>query len=405
MSPVPHFFTPDTLCPRAGLGQLDGSPLEAPIVQSTTFCRAGIEPSEHAYSRVSNPTVSALETALGQLEDAPPAVTFSTGLAAETALFLALARQGDHIVCGRAVYGGTTRLLEQVFSQLGVESTFVDATRPEAVQAAIRPRTRLVFVETPSNPTLEITDIRAVAAVARRAGVLLAVDNTFMTPILQRPFDWDADLSVYSTTKFIDGHSVALGGAVVCRDERLLDRLRFIRKSTGGIQTPFGAWLTLQGLKTLPLRIRRQSETAAEVARWLDRQPQVTKVCYPTVGSTPQQTALAEEQHLGHHGAVLSFELDGGIGRAKVFLGRLRFCRLVEHVGGAETLVTHPATMTHGDVSPADRAKAGITDGLVRLSVGLEDAEAIIEDLEQAIGAAAGEPSSRKEVEPCAATR
>ncbi len=163
------------------------------------------------------------------------------------------------------------------------------------MQAAIRQRTRLVFVETPANPTLEITDIRAVAAVAHRAGVLLAVDNTFMTRGLQRPFDWDADLSVYSTTKFIDGHSVALGGAVVCRDEKLLERLRFIRKSTGGIQTPFGAWLTLQGLKTLPLRIRRQSETAAEVARWLDRQDAVTTCLLSDRGVTPQQAALAEE--------------------------------------------------------------------------------------------------------------
>jgi cystathionine beta-lyase/cystathionine gamma-synthase len=399
-------LSPDTLCPRAGIGQFDGNPLEAPIVQSTTFCKAGIaSQAAHAYSRVSNPTVSALETALGQLEEAPPAVTFATGLAAETALFLTLLRQGDHIVCGRAVYGGTTRLVEQVLSRLGVESTFVDATRPEAVAAAIRPQTRLVFVETPANPTLEITDIRAVAAVAHRAGVPLAVDNTFMTPVLQRPFDWDADLSVYSTTKFIDGHSVALGGAVVCRDEKLLERLRFVRKSTGGIQTPFGAWLTLQGLKTLPLRIRRQSETAARVARWLDQQPQVTKVYYPTVGCTPQQATLAEEQHLGYHGAVLSFELDGVLDGVQAFLNRLRFCRLVEHVGAAETLITHPATMTHADVSPEDRARVGITDGLVRLSVGLEDAEAIIEDLSQAFGVADENRLGSKEGEACAAAR
>ena len=397
-------FSPDTLCPRAGIGQVDGSPLEIPIVQSTTFCKGSLaSTADHAYSRVSNPTNSALEEALGQLEDAPAAVSFSSGLAAETALFLALLRSGDHVVCGQAVYGGTTRLLEQVLIGLGIQATFVDATRVDAVQAAVRRRTRLVFIETPANPTLELTDIRAVAAVAHRVGALLAVDNTFLTAIIQKPLDFDADLSVYSTTKYIDGHSVALGGAVVGRDEKLLEHLRFIRKSTGGIQTPFNAWLTIQGIKTLPLRVRRQSKTAERVAYWLAEHPAVQRTCYPTLHTS--QRVLSERQHIGgYHGAVVSFALRD-FDEAQICLNSLRFCRLAEHVGGLETLVTHPASMTHADVSAQRRAAVGITDGLIRVSVGLEDADAIIDDLAQAIDVATGSAGKETEENACTAAR
>ncbi|HTE04747.1 MAG TPA: aminotransferase class I/II-fold pyridoxal phosphate-dependent enzyme, partial [Planctomycetota bacterium] len=303
----------DTLCVGGGAAAGDGDPLVVPIVQSTSFRRAGLESTaEHAYSRVSNPTVAALEQVLGRLEDAPPAVCFSTGLAAETALFLSLLRAGDHVVCGRAVYGGTTRLLQRILAELGIASDFVDASDPQAVRAALTPRTKLVFIESPSNPVLELTDIAAVAAVAHAGGALLAVDNTFLTAVLQRPLDLGADLSVYSTTKFIEGHSAALGGAVVARSSELLDRLRFLRKCTGAIQTPFNAWLTLQGVKTLPLRLRQQSATAARLAAWLAESAQVARVHYPALGAAAQR-ALAERQHLGAHGAVVSFELVGGL--------------------------------------------------------------------------------------------
>ena len=254
-----QFRSFDSLCCRAGAGSGDGEPLVTPIVQSTTFCRDGVDSrATHQYSRVSNPTVSALEEVLGALEAAPPAACFATGLAAETALLLALLRQGDHVVCGRAVYGGTTRLLQRILAPLGIEAAFVDTTSPAAVAAALTPRTRLVFIETPANPTLEVTDIRAIANLAHGAGALLVVDNTFLTPALQQPLSLGADITVTSTTKFIDGHSVAPGGAVVSRDEALLERVRFVRKSTGAIQTPQHAWLTLQGIKTLPLRLRAQ---------------------------------------------------------------------------------------------------------------------------------------------------
>lgn len=410
IEPLSHSETAlraDTLCARAGQGQHDGDPLVTPIVQSTTFCRAGLDSrAPHAYSRVSNPTVDALEHALGALENAPPAVAFASGLAAEAALFLALLRTGDHVVCGQAVYGGTTRLLQQLLSGLGIETTFVDTTRVADVAAALRPSTRLVFIETPANPTLDLTDIAAVARAAHDAGARLAVDNTFLTGVLQQPLDCGADLSVYSTTKFIDGHSAALGGAIVARDERLLERLRFIRKCTGGIQTPLNAWLTAQGLKTLPLRLRRQSETARCVAEWLAGRPQVTRVLYPTL-RPDAETAIARRQHLGHHGAVVSFELAGGREPAQRLLCHTRLFRFVEHVGSVESLITHPATMTHADVPPRQRERVGVTDGLVRLSIGLEDPADLIEDLRDAIQTATVEssdatPCAVTEVKPCA---
>jgi len=394
----------DTICARAGQGERDGEPLVPPIVQSTTFCRDGLESSaQHRYSRESNPTVSALERALGELEDAGPAVCFGSGLAAETCLFLALLARGDHVVCSRALYGGTTRLLQRIFARLGVETSFVDSTDAGAVERALRPRTRLVFVETPANPTLDLTDLRAVARIARRAGARLAVDNTFLTPVLQQPLELGADVAVYSTTKFLEGHSTALGGALVTRDAELAEELRFARKCTGGIQAPFPAWLTLLGLKTLPLRIRRQSQSAERIAHWLHEHPQSEVVHYPTAPGS-RIADLARRQHLGAHGAVVSFELEGGAPRAREVLRHVRLCRLVEHVGSVETLLTHSASMTHGGVAPEERERAGVTEGLLRLSVGLEDPDSIVADLDQAIRASAAAAGANEEAAPCPAT-
>jgi cystathionine beta-lyase/cystathionine gamma-synthase len=305
-------------------------------------------------------------------------------LAAETALFFGLLRGGDKVICARAVYGGTTRLLEQFLAGFGVAAVFVDATDPDKMAAAIDDHTRLVFLETPANPTLALTDVEAIARAAHRRGVLVAVDNTFLTGVVQRPLDWGADLSVYSTTKLVDGHSTALGGAIVARDAALLDRLRFTRKSLGGIQTPYNAWLTLQGLKTLPLRLARQCRSAARVAQWLADHPAIEQVYYPGLPDFPQR-ALAERQHRHLHGNVLSFEVRGGYETAVKLVCRLKICRLVEHVGSVETLVTHSASMTHADVQPQQRRAAGISDGLLRLSVGLEPWREIVRDLRQAI--------------------
>lgn len=379
----------ESRCLAHGRAVNDGDPLVPALVQSTTFCRSGVgSDPDHQYSRVSNPSVAALEEILGNLENAAPAVCFGTGLAAETALFLAVLNNGDHVVCGRSVYGGTTRLLEQLLSDFGVETSFVDSTDIDAVRASVRANTRLLFVETPSNPTLDITDIAACARIARDAGAILAVDNTFLTPVLQQPLDHGADISVYSTTKFIDGHSVALGGAIVARDQSILDRIRFIRKCTGAIQSPLNAWLTLNGIKTLPLRVRTQSAQAEKIADWLHKHPQIQRVFHPSLADGAD-AAIADRQHIGGHGAVVSFEISGGYSAGCKFVESLKLCTLVEHVGSVETLITHPASMTHADVDRAQREQVGITDGLLRLSVGLEDADELIDDLAQALEAAA----------------
>jgi cystathionine beta-lyase/cystathionine gamma-synthase len=396
----------ETLCLHASPEDPTGALINS-ITQSTTYLTGG----PHAYSRVSNPTVDALEHELGALENTPPAVAFSTGLAAETALFLTLLKQGDHAIIGRGVYGGTVRLFRQVLSNLGVESTFVDTSDPRFIEEAIKPNTKLVFIESPTNPTLELADIAAIAQVIRRFeerqpqnqvvqasrlfSIKLIVDNTFLTPVIQRPLDLGADICIVSTTKHIEGHSTALGGAVTSRDTAFLDKLRFIRKATGAIQTPFQAWLTSRGLKTLPLRIRQHSENALILALALSRNSAITRVNYPGLDSFPQRD-LAQRQHTDPrggegrtcHGGVISFELEGGIDTGREFLKHLKLCKLVEHVGSVETLVTHPATMTHADVPPEQRKAAGITDGLIRLSVGLENPKDILADLARAIDAA-----------------
>ncbi len=357
-----------------------------PLVQSTTFVNEAVGKDRgYAYSRVSNPTVSALESQLGALEDALPAVCFVTGLAAETALFLALLKAGDHVVLGDAIYGGTVRLVGQVLSGLGISATFVDSSDAENVRSALRENTKLIFIESPANPTLKLTDIRAVAAIGREAGVLTAVDNTFLTPVIQRPLDLGVDVCVYSTTKHIEGHSSAVGGSVVSRDASILDRVRFIRKCTGGIQAAFQAWLTTRGVKTLPLRLRQHSANALALAKVLRANRYVAAVNYPGLEDHPQHE-LAKRQHLGGiHGGILSFEVVGGTEAAVRVLNSAKLCSLVEHLGGIETLLTHPVTMTHADVPRAHRLAVGITDGLIRVSVGIEDIADIVADLEQAI--------------------
>lgn len=358
-----------------------------PIFQSTTYVQDAVGVDKgHTYSRASNPTVSALEACLGELEDAPPSVCFSTGLAAETTLFLALLRADDHVVVSEACYGGTVRLLRDLLSGLGVKATFVDSGDAGAVKKAITKDTRLVFVETPANPTLRLTDVVAVAEVTHARGALLAVDNTFLTPVLQRPLELGADVSLYSTTKHIEGHNSTVGGAITTRDEKLLERLRLVRKTVGSIQSPFESWLTLRGIKTLQVRLRQHSANALAVATWLERHPQVTRVLYPGLPSFPQH-ALARRQH-ADHGGILSFEVAGGTAAGIALMNAVELCSLAENLGAVETLITHPASMTHADVPAEQRERIGLSDGLVRLSVGLEDPRDVIADLEQALEAA-----------------
>lgn len=368
-----------------------GAPLVASIVQSATFVQS--EPgrtTEHTYSRASNPTVTALEERLGAFEDALPGLSFSSGLAATHALALARLSTGDHAIVGAASYGGTIRLFAQLLRTLGIRTTFVDATEVTAIRAAVEPRTRLILVETPANPTLVLADLAAIAEVARAAGVTFAVDNTFLTAALQRPLDLGADITLYSTTKWIEGHHATIGGALVTRDEELRTRLAYLRKSLGCIQSPFDAWLTLQGLKTLPLRMQAHSRSALRLATAIEGHPALHRVIHPGLESFGQR-ALAQAQHHGGHGGIVTVEFRGGQAAATAFVRALRIATLAESLGGVESLATHPESMTHADVPQSQRSALGITGGLVRLSVGLEDPEDLIADVREALDVARGE--------------
>jgi cystathionine beta-lyase/cystathionine gamma-synthase len=305
-------------------------------------------------------------------------------MAATTALFLSELSAGDHVVCGAVVYGGTVRLLRQLLEKFGVRATFVDATDPRNVEAALEGRTKIVFVETPANPTLVLTDIREVARIAR-GRARLVVDNTFLTPALQRPLELGADAVLYSTTKFLAGHNTTVGGAILSNDAAFLERLRFVQNAVGFAQSPFEAWLTIRGLKTLPLRMKRHSENALRVAEHLERHPRVRAVYYPGLASFPQAELARRQQESG--GGVLSFEVEGGVEAGVAVLNSVKLCALAENLGAVETLITHPASMTHADVPREDRLRAGISDGLVRLSVGLEDPGDVIADLDRALEA------------------
>jgi cystathionine beta-lyase/cystathionine gamma-synthase len=354
-----------------------------PIYQSTTYVQEAVGVHKgFTYSRAANPTVSALEDVLGSLEGAPT-LCFSTGMAAITTLFLSILKQGDHAIISDVVYGGTVRLFRQILEGVGVRASFVDTSDVGAVAAAVEARTKLIFIETPANPTLKLTDIAAVASVARRAGVLLAVDNTFLTAALQPVFELGADISVLSTTKYIEGHNATVGGSLATKQEPLLERFRLVRKTIGCIQSPLESWLTQRGLKTLSMRLDRHSQNALTVATWLENHPGVARVFYPGLRSFPQYE-LACRQHAAH-GGMLSFEVTGGTPAALELMKSVKLCALAENLGAAETLITHPASMTHADIPPETRVELGIPDGLIRLSVGLEDPPDIIADLEQAL--------------------
>lgn len=379
----------DTLSLHAGAGPdpVTGA-LLTPIYQTTTYVQEAVgQHKGYTYSRAGNPTVAALERRLAALEGAEFATAFATGLAATTALCLALLRAGERVVASQAVYGGTVRLLREVLAPFGLRADFVDTSDAAALAEALREPARLVFVETPANPTLLLTDIAEAARLAHDAGALLVVDNTLLTPALQRPLELGADVVLHSTTKFIEGHNATVGGALVTRDAALGERFDFVRKSTGTIQSPFDAWLTLQGVKTLGVRMARHSENALRVARYLAAHPRVTRLCYPGLESFPQFELARRQQASG--GALIAFEVEGGVEVGVRLMNSVRLCSLAENLGAAETLITHPVSMTHGSVPPEQRAAAGITDGLVRLSVGLEDPADLINDLEQALRASA----------------
>jgi len=356
-----------------------------PIYQTTTYIQSEIgQELKYTYSRGDNPTVAALERALAEFEGLRHAVAFSTGMSAISTLLLATLRAGDHVICGDVVYGGTYRLLDQILSPFGVTASFVDASNAHDLAETLRPETRLVLVETPANPTMKVCDIRAIADRLVDRDALLVVDNTFLTAALQDAAALGADVVVHSTTKYIEGHNGTVGGAVLCNDPQLADRIRFVRKSLGTIQSPQNAWLTIRGLKTLPLRLERHSHNAMTVANYLEKHPRVKSVAYPLLSSAPGYAVALRQQTGG--GGMLAFELVDGFEGALAFCRNLKRLILAENLGAVETIVTHPASMTHADIDRGERLRFGITDGLIRVSVGLEDADDILDDLAQALG-------------------
>lgn len=359
-----------------------------PIYQATTFVQESVDEymsRGYSYSRAGNPTVRALEEKLTAMEGGLDTTAYGSGMAATVGVFLALLQNGDHVVIGDVVYGGTYRFADQFLQKFGVEVSFVDASNLEAVRNAVKSNTKLIFTETPANPTLKMTDLAAVSQVCREHGILHVTDNTFLTPYYQRPFELGADVIIHSTTKFLDGHNATLGGAVVVNDGGLQEKIAFARISAGLVMSPMVAWLTLQGTKTLSERMDRQSANAMEIARWLKDNPRVDYVNYPGLPDHPQHD-LATTQATGY-GAIVCFEVRGGVAAGKRLMDSVELWTLAENLGAVESLVTHPVTMTHAAIPPAERQAAGITDGLVRLSVGLEDTEDLIADLDQALQA------------------
>ena len=355
-----------------------------PIFQTSTYVQPAVgEPlgGSYDYGRTANPTREALEANVASLESGTHAVAFASGLAAIEAIVKRLSA-GDHVVSEENTYGGTTRMFNKVLSRLGIEFTYVDSREPGAVDAAMRPNTRLVHLETPTNPMMRVADIAAIAEIAHAGGALLSVDNTFASPYNQRPLEMGADFTVHSSTKYINGHSDVIGGVLAVKDPELAEEIYFLRKSTGAVPGPMDCFLTLRGIKTLHVRMRQHNENGLAVARYLEAHPAVDRVFYPGLESHPQHE-LASRQMTGYTGMV-SVDV-GSLARAKAFTEHTRIFKLAESLGGVESLISVPALMTHGSVPADRRAAMGITDGLVRLSVGIEDEADLLEDLERVL--------------------
>jgi len=356
--------------------------VNVPIYLSSTYAQEEIGKHKgYEYSRVSNPTRDALETNLASLEGGTSAHVFASGMAAIMAM-ITMFRSGDHVICGENVYGGTPRLFNEIVTRYGIEFSYVDTSDPDNVRRAIRPSTKLAHIETPTNPIMTLTDIRAVADVCHERGVELAVDNTFMSPFFQRPIELGADIVMHSTTKFLNGHSDGLGGVLVGTKPKHTENFAFVQKCTGGILSPFECWMVLRGVKTLAVRMRQHETSGRKIAEFLANHPKVKKVYYPGLASHPQHE-LAKRQMSGF-GALISFET-GSLENANAMLRQVKVCTLGESLGGVETLISHPATMTHAAIGAEARAKLGITDGLVRISVGIEDVDDLLIDLVQSL--------------------
>jgi cystathionine gamma-lyase/cystathionine beta-lyase/cystathionine gamma-lyase/homocysteine desulfhydrase len=356
-----------------------------PIFATSTYVQEELGRNKgFEYARVSNPTRDRLERNLAALEGGIAARVFASGMAAINS-FCQMMKAGDHLVCSHNVYGGVPRLFNQILVNYGLEFTYVDTSDAREVERALRKNTKYVYVETPTNPLMTISDIAAIARICRRRDVELIVDNTFMSPYLQQPIDLGADMVVHSTTKFLNGHSDGLGGVIVCTKKEQAEQLAFLQKSVGAIMSPFECWLVLRGVKTLAVRMQQHDRSGREVAAFLNQHPKVKAVYYPGLEDHPQHE-LAKRQMQGF-GSMITFET-GSLKNAKKMLAKVgRVCSLGESLGGVETLISHPATMTHAALGEKGRKAIGITDGMVRISVGIEDVEDIIADLDQALAA------------------
>ncbi len=376
-----HF---DTKVVRAGItpDPTTGA-IVPPIYQSATYVLEEVGKDKgFDYTRSSNPTRFVLEANLAAIEGAKHCATFASGMSAVDSV-MKLFSAGDHIVSSDDVYGGVSRLFDQYLSRQGMEFIYVDSSFPDKVEAAIRPDTKMIWIETPTNPLLKVSDVEALADLAHSRGLLLGVDSTFATPALLRPLEWGADIVMHSTTKYISGHNQIIGGALMTNSDELQEKFRHVQKSIGAVASPHDSYLILLGVKTLSLRMERHSSNALEIARWLEAHPKVSKVTYPGLESHPMHH-VAKKQMSAFSG-MISFELKGGIPAGRTLLNNVKLCALAESLGAVETMITHPATMTHVEVPREQRLARGLTDGLCRLSVGIEHVGDIIADLEHAL--------------------
>ena len=353
-----------------------------PIYQTSTYAQESLGKHKgYEYARTQNPTRSALERNIAALEGARFGFAFASGMAAIDAT-LRLVKKDEHVVVSDNTYGGTARLFNRILSNYGVTFDYVDTSEPLNVEAAIKPNTKMVFVETPTNPIMTVTDLKEVSEIAHRAGARVVCDNTFMSPYLQRPLEFGCDIVVHSTTKYLNGHSDGVGGVVVLNDEQDAEWIAFVQNSAGAILSPFDSWLVMRGTKTLALRMEQHDKSGRAVAAFLEEHPKVQKVYYPGSASHPQHALARRQQH--GFGGMVAFDV-GSLEAARTVLESVKLCTLAESLGGVETLISHPATMTHASVDEAKRRRLGITDGMVRISVGIEDTDDIIADLDQAL--------------------
>ena len=354
-----------------------------PIYQTATYVLPEVgRDLGFDYTRSANPTREILENNLATIEGGRFGTCFSSGMSAVDSV-LKLLKKGDHVVCSDDVYGGVSRHFNNILVNYGLTFTYVDSSNPENVENAIRSETKLFWIETPTNPLLKITDLNAISKIAKKHQILFGVDSTFATPVFLRPFEFGADIVMHSTTKYISGHNQIIGGIIITNDEEIHERMKFVQKTIGAVPSPFDCWLTLLGVKTLHLRMHRHASNAQAVAEFLESYPKVEKITYPGLKSHPQY-GVAKEQMDGFSG-MISFELKGGIPAGTTVMNNVKLCSLAESLGAVETMITHPASMTHVDVPVKERHARGLTDGLVRISVGIEDPEDIIDDLKQAL--------------------